>query len=114
MGNPAPEIALENTFFYDVLGLRSGPTTGVPDYLVTQLEFLAAVRFTQENASEDSTRVSLARVKSEFLERHLLNWLPTAAQKLNTTEAPGFTLLMDLLVQFLQRERSVTAPIQSA
>jgi len=112
--HPAQEIALENTYFYDVLGLKSDPTTGVPDYLVTQLEFVAAVSFTQENTSDEASRDSLARAKSEFLERHLLNWLPTAAQKLNKTEAPGFPLLMDLLVQFLHRERSATAPLQSA
>lgn len=110
----AQEIALENSYFYDVLGLKSDPTTGVSDYLITQLEFLAAVSFTRENASEDTTRLSLARAKSEFLGRHLLNWLPTAAQKLNKTEALGFPLLTDLLVQFLHRERSATAPLQVA
>jgi len=103
--HPAQEIALENTYFYDVLGLRSDPTTGVPDYLVTQLEFLSALRFTQENASEKTTRASLVLAKSEFLARHLLNWLPAAAEKLNKTEAPGFPLLMNLLVRFLQREQ---------
>ena len=101
--HPAQEIALENTYFYDVLGLKSDPTAGVPDYLISQLEFLAAVSFAQENSSDHTTRSSLARVKSEFLERHLLNWLPTAATKLKKTEAPGFPLLMDLLLQFLRR-----------
>ena len=83
--HPAQEIALENTYFYDVLGLRSDPTAGVPDYLVTQLEFLSAVSFTQGNASEETTRVSLAKAKSEFLQRHLLNWVPAAAEKLKKT-----------------------------
>ena len=104
--HPAQEVALENTYFYDVLGLRSDPATGVPDYLVTQLEFLAAVSFTKESTSDESTRASLARVKSEFLERHLLNWLPTAAAKLDKTEAAGFPFLMDLLVKFLRSEQS--------
>jgi TorA maturation chaperone TorD len=69
------------------------------------LEFLAAVTFTRENASEDKTRESLARAKSEFLERHLLNWLPTATTKLKKTEAPGFPFLMEMLLQFLRKER---------
>ncbi len=102
---PGQEIALENTYFYDVMGLRSDPATGVPDYLVSQLEFLAAVSFTMENTPDASTRASLARTKSEFLERHLLNWLPTASSKLDKTEAPGFPFLMNLLVQFLRREQ---------
>jgi TorA maturation chaperone TorD len=73
----------------------------VPDYLVTQLEFLAALRYTCENASEEATAVSLAKAETDFLERHLLNWVPNAKIKLGRTGAPGFPALMTLLVQFL-------------
>jgi len=102
---PAQEIALENTYFYDVLGLRSDPAQGVPDYLITQLEFLAALRFTYENTTDEATTVSLARAEKEFLERHLLNWVPTAADSLQKLGAPGFPLLMDLLARFLMLKR---------
>ena len=101
--HPAQEIALENTFFYDVLGLRSDQSQAVPDYLITQLEFLAALRYTSENASDEATAVSLARAEAEFLERHLLNWIPTAKAKLERTGAPGFTTLMALLARFLSQ-----------
>jgi DMSO reductase family type II enzyme chaperone len=100
--HPAQEIALENTYFYEVLGLKSDPSRAVPDYLVTQLEFLAALRYTCEHTSEESTAVSLARAETEFLERHLLNWLPAAEAKLRRTNAPGFPVLMTMLVQFLR------------
>jgi TorA maturation chaperone TorD len=96
---------LENTFFYDVLGLRSDQGQAVPDYLITQLEFLAALRYTSENASDDGTAVSLAPAEAEFLERHLLNWIPTAKVKLERTGAPGFPVLMTLLMQFLNHRR---------
>jgi DMSO reductase family type II enzyme chaperone len=99
--HPAQEIALENTYFYEILGLKSDPGRAVPDYLVTQLEFLAALRYTREHTSEESTAISLARAETEFLERHLLNWLPTAKAELGRTSAPGFPALMTLLVQFL-------------
>jgi len=99
--HPAQEIALENTYFYELLGLKSDPSRAVPDYLVSQLEFLAALRYTREHTSEESTAVSLARAETEFLERHLLNWLPIAKAKLDRTAAPGFPCLMTLLVQFL-------------
>ena len=99
--HPAQEIALENTFFYDVLGLRSNQSQAVPDYLITQLEFLAALRYTSENASDEGTAVSLARAEAEFLERHLLNWVPKASGKLQKTGAPGFPLLMNMLARFL-------------
>lgn len=99
--HPAQEIALENTYFYEVLGLKSDPGRAVPDYMVTQLEFLAALRYTCEHSCDESTAVSLARAESEFLERHLLNWLPAAKPKLDRTCAPGFPVMMTLLVQFL-------------
>ena len=99
--HPAQEIALENTFFYEVLGLKSDPSRAVPDYLITQLEFLAALRYTGEHTFEEATAVSLARAEAEFLERHLLNWIPTAKAKLERTGAPGFPVLMTLLAQFL-------------
>jgi DMSO reductase family type II enzyme chaperone len=99
--HPAQEIVLENTYFYEVLGLKSDPGRAVPDYLVTQLEFLAALRYTREHTSEESTAVSLARAEIEFLERHLLNWLPVAKAKLDRTGAPEFPVMMTLLVQFL-------------
>jgi|SRR5579872_7415643 len=100
--HPAQEIALENTYFYEVLGLKPDPGRAVPDYLVTQLEFLAALRYTREQTSEESTAVSLARAENEFLERHLLNWLPAAKGKLERTNALGFPVLMTVLVQFLK------------
>ena len=101
--HPAQEIALENTYFYEVLGLKSDPSRAVPDYLVTQLEFLAALRYTCEHTPEESTAVSLARAETEFLERHLLNWLPVAKAKLGRTVAPGFPVIMAMLVQFLRQ-----------
>ena len=99
--HPAQEIALENTYFYEVLGLKSDPGRAVPDYLVTQLEFLAALRYTCEHTWEEGTAVSLARAEIEFLERHLLNWVPTAKVKLDRINAPGFPVMMTLLMQFL-------------
>ena len=103
--HPAQEIALENTYFYEVLGLKSDPSRAVPDYLVTQLEFLVALRYTRENTSEEATALSLERAEIEFLERHLLNWIPTAEAKLGRAGAPGFPRLMTLLVKFLTHMR---------
>jgi|ERR1051326_3409650 DMSO reductase family type II enzyme chaperone len=101
--HPAQEVALENTFFYEVLGLKSDSSHGVPDYLVTQLEFLAALDYTRGSTSDESTAISLARAEKEFLERHLLNWVPKAKSKLQRTGATGFPVLMTMLLQFLRR-----------
>ena len=106
---PAQEIALENTYFHEVLGLKSDPSRAVPDCLVTQLEFLAALRYTCDNTSDEATAIALARAEIEFLERHLLNWVPTAKTKLDRTGAPGFPVVMALLVHFLSHRREGSA-----
>jgi len=107
---PAQEIALENACFYEVLGLRSDPSQAVPDYLVTQLEFLAALRYTAQYAAEGATRSALERAESEFLQRHLLNWVPIADQKLARSAAPGFPQLLSLLVSFLKTRAQELRP----
>jgi TorA maturation chaperone TorD len=91
---------LEDTYFYDVLGLRSDPRQGVPEYLIRQLEFLAALRFTRENTADEATAVSHARAETEFLQRHLLNWVPKVGDELQKLDAPGFPLLLNLLANF--------------
>jgi len=96
------EIALENTYFYEVLGLAFDPARATPDYLVTQLEFLAALRYTAENAPDASSTAPLVRAEAEFLERHLLNWVPQAKSKLERIGTPEFSILMTLLSQFLK------------
>lgn len=102
---PPQEIALENTMFYDALGLKWDASCAVPDYLITQLEFLAAVHYTLEKAKDSATRRSLARLETDFLNRHLLNWVPTAAAKLNGISRSAFGPLMILFVAFLQNRR---------
>jgi DMSO reductase family type II enzyme chaperone len=102
---PAQEIALENTWFYDALGLKWDSTCAVPDYLITQLEFMAAVHYTLENAQDATASRSLARLETDFLDRHLLNWVPAAAAKLNSISPLAFGPRMTLLVAFLENRR---------
>lgn len=102
---PAQEIALENTWFYDVLGLQWNSQYAVPDYLITQLEFLAAVRYTMQNAQDADSHWSLARLERDFLSRHMLNWIPQARAKLAGACPSAFGILMILLSVFLQVQR---------
>ena len=99
---PAQEIALENTWFHDALGLKWDSTCAVPDYLITQLEFLAAARYTLENAQDAAAKQNLARLERDFLERHLLNWVPTAVAKLNSLSHSAFGSFLSLLGVFLR------------
>ena len=102
---PPQEIALENTWFYDALGLRWDSSSAVPDYLITQLEFLAAVHYTFENAHDPAALRSLAKLETDFLTRHMVNWVPTAAAKLNAISPSAFGPLMILFAAFLQNRR---------
>lgn len=103
---PAQQTALENTSFYQVLGLRAAPIRYAPDHLVTQLEFLSAVRYARENTPAAENRQSLARLERDFLERHLLNWLPAAQKKLLLGPPPVFPVLLALLLAFLRQQQN--------
>jgi len=103
---PPQEIALENTWFYDALGLKWDSRCAVPDYLITQLEFLAAVHYTLENAQDSATRRNLGKLETDFLGRHMLNWVPTAAAKLNGVSPSAFGPFMSLFLVFLQDRRA--------
>jgi DMSO reductase family type II enzyme chaperone len=102
---PAQEIALENTWFYDALGLRWDSRCAVPDYLITQLEFLAAVHYSLENAQDIDASQSLAHLEADFLDRHMLNWVPTAAARLDSVSRSAFGLFLTLLVAYLHNRR---------
>jgi TorA maturation chaperone TorD len=112
---PPQEIALENTWFYDGLRLRWASSCAVPDYLITQLEFLAAVRYTLENAEDGvanrAANRSLAQLETDFLSRHLLNWVPRASAKLVRSCPSAFSILMSLLSVFLQVRREEATDI---
>jgi DMSO reductase family type II enzyme chaperone len=101
---PAQEVALENTWFYDVLGLTWDSSRGVPDYLITQLEFLAAVRYALENAPHASVQ-NLSHLERDFLDRHMLNWVPLASAKLARVSSSAFGSFMIMLANSLQNRR---------
>jgi len=101
---PPQQTALENTSFYEVLGLATDTSRYAPDHLVTQLEFLSAVRYTRENTPNEENPGSVARLEQDFLQRHLLNWVPAAEEKLRQTTAPVFSVLLTLLLAFLRQQ----------
>ncbi len=100
---PAQELVLDNTFFYEVLGLRVDPALSVSDHLLTQLEFLSAVAFARDQSREESQKQSLVQLERDFLERHVLTWTGRAEQKLRKCPFPAFKNLFFLMVRSLQR-----------
>jgi DMSO reductase family type II enzyme chaperone len=107
---PAQQIVLDCVNFYDVLGLRPSDSVFPADHLVTKLEFLAAVRFLRAGASNGEQASQLLRLERDFIERHLLSWLPAAQEKLDKLNPPIFPLLLNLLHSYLHAEFAALAP----
>jgi len=103
------EIVLDCVNFYEVLGLRPSGTAFPADHLVTQLEFLAAVRFLRESEPRAENQDSLSRLERDFIQRHLLNWIPGAQEKLCQLHPSIFSTLLGLLSAFLKREAGSSA-----
>jgi TorA maturation chaperone TorD len=101
------EIVLECVNFYDVLGLRPSGSVFPTDHLVTQLEFLAAARYLREKGKDSNKEASLHRLERDFMERHLLNWLPIAQAKLEKANSPLFPILLRSLTAYLKQESAL-------
>jgi DMSO reductase family type II enzyme chaperone len=99
---PPQQTVLENTDFYAVLELKADNSVTAPDHLVTQLEFLASVRYLSENCPDAQQRGDLRRLERDFLERHLLGWIPAVREKIADLQPPAFLALFFLLARFLR------------
>ena len=106
------QIVLECVNFYDVLGMRPSGSTFPADHLVTQLEFLAALCYHREQQPESQKVEPLRRLERDFLERHLLNWLPAAQRKIDQLTPPLFPTLLRLLTTFLKHEAGMVSKPQ--
>jgi TorA maturation chaperone TorD len=101
------EIILECVNFYDVLGLRPSGTVFPTDHLVTQLEFLATARFLREQTKDSTQKTSLSGLERDFIQRHLLNWLPVAERKLKKANPPLFPFLLQSVTAYLKQESAL-------
>lgn len=99
---PPQIVVLENTDFYAVLDLKADKLVTAPDHLVTQLEFLASVRYLRENCSDPKQGEDLRRLEQDFLTRHLLDWIPKVQEKVAAIQCPVFPTLFLLLNAFLR------------
>ena len=104
------EIVLECVNFYEVLGLRPSGSAFPADHLVTQLEFLAAVSYLRESKTNPEEVAALERLEADFLERHLLSWLPAALKKLSALNPPLFLRLLNLLCVYARQQVATLAP----
>ncbi len=97
---------------YDYFGVNlSKSRRRYPDYLGVQLEFMAFLgrKVTQVEEDRDDS-VPLRRAQRDFLERHLLSWVPLLTEKIERTVHESFyKSLSRLLLCFLERHHEYLA-----
>ena len=104
------QIVLDCVNFYELLGLRPSGSAFPADHLVTQLEFLAAARYLRESKADPGEVDALERLEADFLERHLLSWLPAALKKLSALNPPLFPRMLSLLSAHARRQFAMLTP----
>ena len=92
--------------FYEYFGLSYDGKTmrHWPDHLVVQLECLHYLSFLETGLAGDKT--PLLRAQHDFIERHLLSWLPKLEKELAGVEdAQPYAGLTGLLIAYLTADR---------
>lgn len=92
--------------FYDYFGYRlSESMAWAPDHLSVLLEFMHFLTYRQAATASVEDAESLILAQRDFLERHLLDWLPAVVSRLDEAGAPEYyATLFGLIVQFLDAD----------
>ena len=89
-------LMIEVSQFYKHFGLSMNQEEGkreLPDHLCAELEFLHFLAFKEAQAREKGDPELLhgyLLAQKDFLERHLVHWMPKFYSKLQSTNAPSF------------------------
>jgi len=92
-----PSVLLENKLFYSHFGFEHQSGKEAPDHLLVQLEFVAALDYLVRESESDATREGAGRARGEFIERHMLDWLPDAIAAMKKLPATVYFPLLRLL-----------------
>jgi DMSO reductase family type II enzyme chaperone len=116
---PRTEIMLEVGGFYAHFGLAMSQEEGkreLPDYLCAELEFMSFLALKEAQACESSggsaqeLRRGYRLAQKDFLERHLVGWLPKFLRKLQGLEGQVFYPdLARVLVRFVNEDFALLA-----
>lgn len=106
-------VLLEVSEFYKHFGLAMSEEEGkreLPDHLSPELQFLSFLTFKEGQAREEATPELLRGyllAQRDFLERHLLQWLPAFCTKLKQGQtSPFYSTLAELTLDLLQSEHA--------
>jgi DMSO reductase family type II enzyme chaperone len=105
------EVMVEVAEFYRHFGLKMNQDEDkreLPDYLCAELEFLAFLAFKEAQAAHEGTAELLNGYRwaqKDFLERHMVGWLPEFEKRLAEEEAlPFFPHLVRFTIGFAAAE----------
>ena len=106
--DPVPRLLHENILFYQAFGLRLKPSAGeTPDHLRHELEFagyLCQLEAAELRGSGDAERLTQIRqARHEYVTRHLLSWLPAAAEKACAAPSPWVRRYLALVLALARR-----------
>lgn len=100
---PPTKIIHENLLFYQAFGLTiEEGNAELPDHISNQLEFLSFLTNLHEAAPDEERRLPIRTAKRDFMERHVLPWVPKARMKLKDAEDPLYYAVLTLLEAFLK------------
>lgn len=106
------EIMLEVSEFYKYFGLRINQEEGkceLPDHLCAELEFLHFLAF-KEAQARDTNELELLKgylmAQKDFLERHLMQWVPKFYDKLQSSKdvPSSYAQLARIMTVFIERD----------
>ena len=108
---PRSIVMLEVSEFYNCFGLRMSQEQGkreFPDHISAELEFLHFLTFQEARAMKTCDNEALngyLLAQRDFLERHLMQWVPGFCNKLQKSESLAFyPLLAQITSRFIAAE----------
>ncbi|MHB9036516.1 MAG: molecular chaperone TorD family protein [Armatimonadota bacterium] len=100
---PPTKVIHENLLFYRAFGLDlKTENTELPDHICNQLEFLSYLTRLLEQSTDAESVASILAGKRDFVERHVLSWVPTAARKLQALDERLYAPILELLEAYVR------------
>ena len=110
-GRPRSMVMLEVSEFYNFFGLRMSQEEGkreFPDHICAELEFLHFLTFKEEETLREDKGEELKGyllAQKDFLERHLIQWIPEFCLKLQSSASlPFYACLAQITSRFIYSE----------
>ena len=111
---PPTKVIHENLLFYRAFGLDlKTENTELPDHICNQLEFLSYLTRLLEQSTDTESAASILAGKRDFVERHVLSWVPAAARKLQTLDERLYAPILELLEAYVRLDMVACSDTQT-